>query len=148
MKKINVKIESLDPVAVPVKSENMSIDLPDGYNRLILYVGECLYRIDEKGFIIERLVPHEHAVVDYNKVIKTDPVMISENFKRPDLKTEHIKSDVEETVDVYKKAYLNLYSDVSNMLLENREKNNCPSVLLMKWDNIRVKNDKIIEDDK
>jgi hypothetical protein len=27
--------------------------------RLILHVGECLYRIDNKGYIIERLIPHE-----------------------------------------------------------------------------------------
>ena len=59
MKKINLKIESLDPTATPIKSESLSLELNENYNRLILHIGECLYRVDEKGFIIERLVPHE-----------------------------------------------------------------------------------------
>lgn len=28
--------------------------------RLFLHVGDCLYRIDNKGMILERLVPHEN----------------------------------------------------------------------------------------
>ena len=63
-KKIEVKLESLDPTGVIIQSELLTMEVIDDsecmrVERLILHVGECLYRIDNKGFIIERLVPHE-----------------------------------------------------------------------------------------
>jgi hypothetical protein len=63
-KKIEVKLESLDPTAIITQSESLTMGVIDDsecmrVERLILHVGECLYRIDNKGFIIERLVPHE-----------------------------------------------------------------------------------------
>jgi hypothetical protein len=63
-KKIEVKLESLDPTGASIQSESLTMEVIDDsecmrVERLILHVGECLYRIDNKGFIIERLVPHE-----------------------------------------------------------------------------------------
>jgi hypothetical protein len=59
-----VKLESLDPTGIATKTEELSIEVIDDENcmkheRLIIHIGECLYYVDKKGFIIERLIPHE-----------------------------------------------------------------------------------------
>jgi hypothetical protein len=63
-KNLEIKLESLDPTGVPTKTYGFNMEIIDDkecmrVERLILYVGDCVYRIDNKGFIIERLVPHE-----------------------------------------------------------------------------------------
>ena len=63
-KNLQIKLESLDPTGVSIKKNEFNMEVIDDnecmrVERLILYVGDCLYRIDNKGFIIERLVPHE-----------------------------------------------------------------------------------------
>jgi hypothetical protein len=63
-KNIEVKLESVDPTGVATKTSGFNMEIIDDkecmrVERLILYVGDCLYRIDNKGFIIERLIPHE-----------------------------------------------------------------------------------------
>ena len=63
-KNIQVILESLDPTGVSTKKNEFTIEVIDDtecmrVERLYLHVGDCLYRIDNKGFIIERVVPHE-----------------------------------------------------------------------------------------
>ena len=63
-KNIEVKLESLDPTGVATKVNEFIMEVIDDkecmrVERLYLHVGDCLYRIDNKGFIIERVVPHE-----------------------------------------------------------------------------------------
>ena len=64
-KNLQIKLESLDPTGVATKENEFTMEVIDDkecmrVERLILHVGDCLYRIDDKGFIIERLIPHEH----------------------------------------------------------------------------------------
>jgi hypothetical protein len=60
-----VKLESIDPTGVVVKCQELSMMIVDdqesmiNIDRLFIHIGECLYRIDNKGFIIERVIPHE-----------------------------------------------------------------------------------------
>jgi len=64
-RKFEVKLESIDATGVVLKSQELSMMIVDDPNsminndRLFIHIGECLYRIDKKGFIIERIVPHE-----------------------------------------------------------------------------------------
>jgi hypothetical protein len=63
-KNLEIKLESLDPTGVTIKKNEFTMKVIDDkecmrVERLILHVGDCLYRIDNKGFIIERLIPHE-----------------------------------------------------------------------------------------
>jgi hypothetical protein len=63
-KNLQIKLESLDPTGVAIKKNEYIMEVLDDkecmrVERLILHVGDCLYRIDNKGFIIERLIPHE-----------------------------------------------------------------------------------------
>jgi len=66
-KKKNVQVcgkAIIDPLGTIIKGESFSMNVVNDENcmrreRLILYIGECIYRIDNKGFIIERLIPHE-----------------------------------------------------------------------------------------
>ena len=64
-KNLQIKLESLDPTGVATKENEFTMEVIDDkecmrVERLILHVGDCLYRIDNKGYIIERLIPHEH----------------------------------------------------------------------------------------
>ena len=64
-KNLQIKLESLDPTGVSTKENEFTMEVIDDkecmkVERLILHVGDCLYRIDNKGFIVERLIPHEH----------------------------------------------------------------------------------------
>jgi len=58
-----VMLESVDPTGVVLKSEELSMMIVDDDNsminnyRLFIRIGECLYRIDKKGFIIDRVLP-------------------------------------------------------------------------------------------
>ena len=59
-KKNDVKLESIDPTGVVVKSQELSMiiddqDLTINNDRLFIYIGECLYQIDKNEFIIDRL---------------------------------------------------------------------------------------------
>lgn len=61
---LEIKLESVDPRGWVTESVSSSMKVIDDENcmkreRFFLHVGECLYSIDNKGFIIERLVPHE-----------------------------------------------------------------------------------------
>ena len=63
-KNIQVILESLDPTGVSTKKNEFTMEVIDNtecmrVERLYLHVGDCLYRIDNKGFIIDRVVPHE-----------------------------------------------------------------------------------------
>jgi len=63
-KNLQIKLESLDPLGVAINKNEFTMEVIDDkecmrVERLILHVGDCLYRIDNKGFIIERLIPHE-----------------------------------------------------------------------------------------
>ncbi len=63
-KNLQIKLESLDPTGVAIKKDEFTMEVIYDkecmrVERLILHVGDCLYRIDNKGFIIERLIPHE-----------------------------------------------------------------------------------------
>ena len=66
-RKFEVKLESIDPTGVVVKSQELSMTIVDdeesmiNNDRLFIHIGECLYRIDRKGFIIDRIVPHENS---------------------------------------------------------------------------------------
>lgn len=65
-KRLEIKLESVDPTGVTVKSKSFGMKVTDDkecmrVERLILHVGDCLYRIDNNGYIIERLVPHENS---------------------------------------------------------------------------------------
>lgn len=64
-KRIEVKLSSIDPVGSVIKSKKLSIKVIDDsecmrMERLLLHVGDYLYRIDKHGKIIEQLVPHEN----------------------------------------------------------------------------------------
>jgi hypothetical protein len=64
-KKFEVKLESINPTGVVVKSKEVSMMIVDdeesmiNNDRLFIHIGECLYRIDKKGFIIDRVIPIE-----------------------------------------------------------------------------------------
>jgi hypothetical protein len=63
-KNLQIKLESLHPTGVTIKENEFNMEVIDDnecmrVERLVLHVGDCLYRIDNKGFIIERLIPHE-----------------------------------------------------------------------------------------
>lgn len=63
-KNIQVILESLDPTGVSTKKNEFTMEVIDDtecmrVERLYLHVGDCLYRIDNNGFIIDRVVPHE-----------------------------------------------------------------------------------------
>ena len=63
-KDLEIKLQSVDPVGLTLKKNEFTMEVIDDnecmrVERLILHVGDCLYQIDNKGFIIERLVPHE-----------------------------------------------------------------------------------------
>ena len=65
-----VKLESIDPTGIVIKSEELSMIIVDDQesminnDRLFVHLGECLYRVDKKGFIIERIIPHENNTVE------------------------------------------------------------------------------------
>jgi hypothetical protein len=62
MENIEVKLESIDPTGVAIETKTIHMPIYDEESmvkrRLILHIGECLYSVDTKGYIIERLVPH------------------------------------------------------------------------------------------
>lgn len=63
-KMFEVKLETIDPAGVLTQTEVLSMEVIDDeecmrHERLYIRIGECLYWIDKKGFIIERLFPHE-----------------------------------------------------------------------------------------
>jgi hypothetical protein len=63
-KNFEVKLQTVDPTGVVTATEEIFMDIIDDnecmrQERLILHVGECLYRINQKGYIIERLIPHD-----------------------------------------------------------------------------------------
>lgn len=61
--KFEVKLESIDPAGLVLKSEELSMIVVDdkesmiNNDRLFIHIGECLYRINNKGFIIDRVIP-------------------------------------------------------------------------------------------
>ena len=62
-KKFEIKLESVDPTGLVVKSKKMSMEIIDNpesmvQDRLVIHIGECLYTIDRRGFIIDRIIPH------------------------------------------------------------------------------------------
>ena len=63
-KMFEVKLETMDPTGVPTQTEVLSMEVIDDkecmrQERLLIHIGECLYWIDKKGFIIDRIIPHE-----------------------------------------------------------------------------------------
>jgi hypothetical protein len=66
-RKFEVKLESIDPTGVVLKSEELSMMVVDDEEsminnyRLFIHIGECLYRIDKKGFIVERVIPIDNS---------------------------------------------------------------------------------------
>ena len=66
-KRIEVKLESVDPTGIAEKSKSFGMKVIDDkecmkVERLILYVGDCVYQIDNNGYIVQRIVPHERQV--------------------------------------------------------------------------------------
>lgn len=65
MKKIEIKLENCDPTGYAIQTVKTSMELYGNQNdeesmiknRLFIHIGECIYQIDEKGFIIERIIP-------------------------------------------------------------------------------------------
>ena len=66
-RKFEVKLESIDPTGVVLKSEELSMIIVDDQesminnDRLFIHIGECLYRIDKKGFIIDIVIPIDNS---------------------------------------------------------------------------------------
>ena len=66
-RKFEVKLESIDPTGVVVKSQELSMMIVDDQesminnDRLFIHIGECLYRIDKRGFIIDRVIPIDNS---------------------------------------------------------------------------------------
>ena len=63
-KHLEIILKSLSPAADVMKTKSLSMEVTDEKDcrikdRLYLHIGECLYTIDNKGFIIERVIPHE-----------------------------------------------------------------------------------------
>lgn len=63
-----VKLESLDPVGVTTNSSSLEMEVIDDpecmrKERLAIHIGECIYFVDKKGFIIDRVVPHSNSKV-------------------------------------------------------------------------------------
>lgn len=63
-KKLEVKLDIVTPLGEVELSDTLTVEVIDDkecpkVDRLLLFVGDCVYRIDTKGFIIERLIPHE-----------------------------------------------------------------------------------------
>lgn len=58
---INIKISSIDPLGEEINTNEMSLSIPNEdsnvQSRLVINIGECLYVINKKGLIIERLIP-------------------------------------------------------------------------------------------
>jgi hypothetical protein len=75
-KKINVELLSVDPLGCVLQSEKLSMKIENEDStvktRLVIIIGECLYNLDNKGLIIDRLVPHEisHPIDDANHMMK------------------------------------------------------------------------------
>ena len=64
-KRVEVILSSIDPLGSILKSKKLSMKVIDDSEcmkseRLLLHVGDYLYRIDKHGKIIEQLVPHEN----------------------------------------------------------------------------------------
>ncbi len=63
MKQFIIKLESIAPDGVVKWEETLSTVINEkDYNRLFLHIGECIYRIDNKGFIIDRVIPHDSNI--------------------------------------------------------------------------------------
>lgn len=63
MKKFKVKLESVDPTGVAFKKEELSMELFDSeskVDRFLLYVGDCVYKIDHKGHILSELTDNNN----------------------------------------------------------------------------------------
>lgn len=64
-RKFEVKLESIDPIGTVIESKELSMMIVDdeesmiNNGRLFIHIGECLYRVDKRGFIIDRIIPHE-----------------------------------------------------------------------------------------
>jgi hypothetical protein len=56
-----VILESVDPTGIVVDSDvwDVSISHHSSYGRFYITIGECMYRIDNKGLILDRIIPHE-----------------------------------------------------------------------------------------
>lgn len=59
MKNFKVKLVSLDPTGIEVDSKELSMIIYDkteiAYSRLYIEICDCIYRIDNKGDIIEKI---------------------------------------------------------------------------------------------
>lgn len=60
----DVKLESLDPTGVAIQTEGFSMEVIDDNEcmrreRLVIHLGDCLYRVNNQGFIVDRIVPLE-----------------------------------------------------------------------------------------
>jgi hypothetical protein len=62
MKEFKVKLKSVDPTGVEVDSKELSMMIHDensmAYSRLYIEIGDCVYRIDNKGVIIEKITQY------------------------------------------------------------------------------------------
>lgn len=60
----DVKLESLDPTGIAIQTEGFSMEIIDDnecrkQEKLVIHLGDCLYRVNNQGFIVERIVPIE-----------------------------------------------------------------------------------------
>jgi hypothetical protein len=64
-KNFNIKLVSIDPTGAVLKSEELSMPVIDDpkstiKERLFLKICDCLYRVDRRGFVMERIIPKEN----------------------------------------------------------------------------------------
>lgn len=81
MEKFKIKLDSVDPTGVAVKTEELSMGLFESeskVDRFILHVGKCGYRIDNEGRILSEIYKpfddykfNEHIQKQKNKKLYT-----------------------------------------------------------------------------
>jgi hypothetical protein len=107
-RKLVVKLQSIEPTGIVVNSKELSMMITDN-ERLCIQIGECYYIIDDKGFIIDRIIPHEKSNVPVVSESKDFFIYYSE-------KTNHNLSDdvaiagarnLNEAITFFKKYYVN-----------------------------------------
>jgi len=92
----DVKLETLDPTGVATKTEELSMEVIDDENcmkheRLFIHIGECLYYVDKKGFIIDRVVPLERM----NKEILIEKILNIINSENSGLSHQQRLNEIE-----------------------------------------------------
>jgi len=59
MKKVQVKIETIDPTGVVIDKAEMFVNHIDHYSRMMLVIGETIWMVTENGKTMRRIIPKE-----------------------------------------------------------------------------------------